>query len=395
MASELIGGLSTNPKDHLGEEEGGEEEGGPDGTLAAGELFWDKLVLFLATLIAALTAVDILTELLGGRAAVVCYVPEELNASESQDNFVQNFCARSVPDTQYLPVFVLIHGILIGAVHYAWKSSFSSRFHYFFSTAKNLARFRDERSGDFPPQNASIVRKLQVEFSAYNRHEVFTWYQLKLLAQFFIAVASVLVSFLVFDNFDVEFRCPQPDLEDSGAWPYPGETVNCIFASLRLFWLVRLVDLILLFLIVLSLTLGVLWSFSRHPDELSTKNAALFSFSTGLESSYYVPKSPFSGFFQSFCCKRCCPTLGDVKAHFLAPRIRNDLDFFRMLLYRADSGLAHAFWEGEVEIEQEALVELDQHLIWVHDVIDEGAHKRVIMGPSVSLEQPFIIHWHI
>lgn len=352
----VTGGLSTDPK-YL------EDETDAPDDLSAGELFWDKLVLFLATFIAALTAVDILTKLLRGETAVVCYVPEKLNASESQDRFIQNFCSRNVPDTQYLPIFVLIHGVLIGAVHYIWKSSFSSQFHYFFSLAKTLARVRDEKTGLFPPHNANIVRRLRVEFSAYSHCIIFMWYQIKLLAQSIIAAASLLVSFFVFNNFDVEFQCPRPNFETS-IWPYPGETVNCIFTSLRLFWLVRLVDVVLLFLIIMCLLWGLLWSICRHSNELSAKDAALFSFTTGLDSLYYVPKSALqnlSGF-----------KFSDIKRRFFIPRISTDLDFFRMLLYRTDSGLAHSFWDGEVEIELRALRELDQQLFFAYDVVDKG-----------------------
>lgn len=352
----VSGGLSTDPRDL------DEENDAPD-DISAGELFWDKLILFLATFIAALTAVDVLTELLRGGTAAVCFVPGELNASESDDSFIQNFCSRSVPDTQYLPIFVLIHGVLIGAIHYVWKSSFTSRFHYFFSLAKTLARVRDEKTGLFPPQNANIVRRLQVEFSAYSHRVVFTWYQIKLVVQVIAAVVSLLVSFFVFDNFDVEFKCPRPNLETS-IWPYPGETVDCIFTSLRLFWLVRVVDVTLLFLIIICLVWGLLWSVLRHPNELSARDASLFSFTTGLDSSYYVPKSALqnlSGF-----------KFSEIKLRFFVPQISTDLDFFRMLLYRTDSSLAHAFWEGEVEIYRGALRELDQQLFFAYDVVDKG-----------------------
>ena len=352
----LTGGLSTDPKD-LDEKDDTTDE------ISAGELFWDKLILFLATLIAALTAVDILTELLRGGTAAVCFVPAELNASESDETFIQNFCSRSVPDTQYLPIFVLIHGVLIGAVHYIWKSSFSSRFHYFFSLAKTLTHVKDEKTGLFPPHNANTVRRLQVEFSAYNRRVVYTWYQIKLVIQTIVVVVSLLVSFVVFDNFDVEFECPSRDL-NSSIWPYPGETVDCIFASLRLFWLVRLVDVTLLLLIIICLAWGLLWSVWRHPDELSAKDAALFSFTTGLDSSYYVPKSALQN-ISDF-------KFSEIRSRFFVPRISTDLDFFRMLLYRTDSSLAHSFWEGEVEIEIGALRELDQQLLLAYDVVDKG-----------------------
>ena len=45
------------------------------------------------------------------------------------------------------------------------------------------------------------------------------------------------------------------------------------------------------------------------------------------------------------------------------PRISTDLHFFLLLLYRTDSSLGHAFYEGQVYLELKALKELDQWLI--------------------------------
>ena len=161
MPEKLVEGLTSTTPDPKTLEDSSEEEEDSLGEPTR-EFSWDKLVLFVSTAIVALTAVDILTELLRGGDGVVCYVPEELNASESQDNFIQSFCSQNIPDTQYLPIFVLIHGVLIGAAHFVWKSSFSNHFNYFFSTTRHLARLREEKTGDYPFQNFSIIKKLQV-----------------------------------------------------------------------------------------------------------------------------------------------------------------------------------------------------------------------------------------
>ncbi len=163
MAEKLAEGASssTNPK-NLDDSSNADEDEDTLGGETTREFFWDKLVLFVSTAIVALTAVDILTELLRGGDGVVCFVPEELNASDSQEDFIQSFCSQSIPDTQYLPIFVLIHGVLIGAAHFVWKSSFGSHFNYFFSLARNLARLREENTGDYPFQNFAIIKKLQV-----------------------------------------------------------------------------------------------------------------------------------------------------------------------------------------------------------------------------------------
>lgn len=362
----LVEQASADPKD-LSDEADSED------TLVSHELFWDKAVLFLATVITALTAVDFLSEIFRGDTEAVCFVPEELNATESQDRFIQNFCSQNIRKIQYLPVFVLIHGFLIGALHYVWKSSFNNQFSYFFTHAKALCPFKDDDTGEYPYKNIVIIKKLQLKFSVYNRYRVLGWYRLKLVTQLCIALASFIVSFVVFaENFDSEFDCPSA--QNSGAWPYEGTTVKCISTSAQLFWLVRLVDIILLALVMVMLVWGILWmTLWPYPKELNYKQAALFAFTTGVEGTFYISKSILFYLGTTYLnvfrwigrkIRDCFPRRfqTQVEPPFV-PRISTDLHFFLLLLYRTDSSLGHAFYEGQVYLELKALKELDQWLI--------------------------------
>ena len=375
-AKQIAGGVSTNPKD-LDDDE--EEEAEGESVLSLRELFWDKLALFLATAIVALSGVNIFTDLLRGGSNIACFIPGDLNTSDSQDAFIHNFCAQSIPITQYLPIFLLVHGILIGLCHFMWKSSFNSHLGFFFSLAKGLIRLREEITGAYPTQNVTIIKRLELEFSSYRRRRVFTWYQLKIIAQFLVAVASLLVSFLVFTDFNVEFKCPRGGASGNTAtWPYPDLQVDCIFTSLRLFALVRIVDALFLALIIVILLWGILWTLWRHPQELNAKNIALFAFTTGLDGLFFVPRSVFGnplGFFRGLCSRRA---FEELKLRFFTPRIRTDLDFFLLLLYRTDSGLAHSFREGQIYLEHKALMELDHQLIKAKDEYDEGKRETLV-----------------
>lgn len=93
---ELAGRPGVNPQDL--DDTGGEEEE-TELSYALKELFWDKIVVFLTTAIIGLSAVDILTELLRGGSGIVCFVPDELNLTEGQEDYVNSYCAQSVPDT--------------------------------------------------------------------------------------------------------------------------------------------------------------------------------------------------------------------------------------------------------------------------------------------------------
>ena len=365
----------TDPKDLIEEEES-------ETTLVSHELFWDKAVLFLATVITALTAVDFLSEIFRGESGAVCFVPEELNATESQDRFVQNFCSRNIRKIQYLPIFVLIHGFLIGAFHFVWKSSFSNQFSYFFTHAKFLCPFKDEETGEYPYKNVVIIKKLQQKFAVYNRYRVLGWYRVKLVVQLLIAVVSVITSSTYFaENFDMEFTCPPAG--KTGAWPYENTTVNCISTSVQLFWLIRLVDFILLILVIGMLLWGIFWmTLWPHPKELNSKQAALFAFTTSVDNSFYVSKSTlhylgvtlanaFKWLADKFRKMFQNSSQNDIVLSFV-PRISTDLHFFLLLLYRTDSSLGHTFYEGQVYLEYKALTELDQWLIKSVQISKQG-----------------------
>lgn len=385
MAS-LVPTASADPKDLADEKEDPDEA-----IVTSRELFWDKVVLFLAATIVALTAVDVLSEILRGDTGSVCFIPEEFNVTESQDAYIQSFCSQRIRKIRYLPIFVLVHGLLIGAGHYVWKSSFSKNFNYFFTLTKSLSRFKDKDTGEYPYLNVAIIKKLQLEFSVYDRQKVFRWYLVKLVFQEIVAIASLVFSLSFFAlNFDASFECPHED-EDTSAWPYPGMIVTCISISVQLFWLIRLIDLILLVALIVLLLWGFLkMSIWPHPKYLNTKQAALFSFTTGIDSTFYVPKSDSHYIRAMF--RNAFYWIGDRVVALLrrrakdfdadpVPLISTDLDFFLFLLYRTDSSLGHAFYEGQVYLEHKALMELDQFLIGSRNLFEGG---RLQSGSSIK-----------
>lgn len=349
--AQLAGG--TDPK-QLDDSSEGEEESSLNDLSALKDVFWDRMIVFLTTAIIGLTALDILTELLRGGSEVACFLPDSLNVTEGQEAYINNFCAQSVPDTQYLPIFILVHGILIAGWHYIWRSSSASHFNYFISLASQLVRLSDDPQGFYPPKNLVIISKLASEFRTYKRSRILRWYQVKLLAQILTAVASLLLSFLVFTDFGVNFNCPRNPKTDQ-YWPLPGVEVQCIFTSLRLFSLLQVVDVLLLLCILVALVGALLWSVWRHPVELGPESVALFSFTTSVCTSYYVPRPMLHNVGSFF--RRC--SWQEINQRFLVPRLSTDLDFMLMMLYRTDSGLGHAFKEGQVYEEYRQLTEAD------------------------------------
>lgn len=345
-AAQSAGGPNLQELDETGSQEA-ENEG-----FFVKEFFWDKIIVLLTTSIIGLTALDILTELLRGGSGVVCFIPEDLNLSDDQSAYVNGFCSRSVPDAQYLPIFVLVQGILIAAWHYIWKSSFSAHFDYFFSLTSHLVRFRDELSGEYPLKNLRIINRLETEFCTYRKSGILRWYQVKLVLQLLTAIASILLSFLLFNDFNVDFTCRWRDPTNVTVTNVP-----CLFASLRLFYLVRIFDTILLVLIIIVAVLAFLWTLLRHTAELGYKRVARFSFCGGISPEHYVPKSLLS--------------VRGITRLFV-PRMKNDFDFLLMALYKTDSGLAHIFKEGQVERERNDLFQAENRYLTTYSFVDDG-----------------------
>ena len=93
------------------------------------DFFWDQLILYLSLMIASLTAVDVAIQFLrGASGGVACYTPyRDGNFTRDQASFVNSFCVRSLPWSQFFPVFTIVQGLLIAAPHYIWESVFKGQ----------------------------------------------------------------------------------------------------------------------------------------------------------------------------------------------------------------------------------------------------------------------------
>lgn len=331
------------------------------------EFFWDRIVLFLSSAILGLTALDIVTELLRGGSAVVCFPPGDLNLSDAQGQYVNTFCAQSLPPTQYFPIFVFVHGSLIAVCHHFWKSSHRVQLDYFFALAGDLSRLPDEETGDYPSKNYTIIKKLESEFSTYGRKELLQTYRLKLALQILLAAASLIATSVVFTEFDVSFYCPSKNVDADPFWPLSGTKVHCIFSSLRLFYLVHIADILLLVLILAVATCGLGWTALRHAAELGYGAVARFSLESGVAPHYFLPKPWITGLFAELRTRGIADT---VRTRFLSPSMESDLDFLLILLYRSDGGLGHAFREGQIHRELQRLVESDLQMLNLHTRLD-------------------------
>ena len=340
-------------KDTLKELEGRPEGEGEEGQNPPREFFWDSIILYVVYAILALTGVDVIFEFVRG-TELQCFSPN-VSVGDLQD-YVNNFCSESVPVAQYFTVFMFIHGLTIGIPHYLWLNHYAGSFNFFFQRASSLERLRDEKTGRYPESNDTIIEQLESVFQTYERNRIYIFYLAKLALQWALTVASFVFGIVYFTDFEQRFPCPlSQNATLDEAWPFPDEQVICNFSALRLLELLRIVDLFLLAIVFLGLSFSLIWCFGTHSTELGGDSVAAFSFQSGLDPKFFPSQLALRG-----------------------PRIRNDLDFMVMKLFRTDGGLGHVFKEVKVLMKIKRLDDEDKQKFDVYKQVQSTGTNRMV-----------------
>ncbi len=341
--------------------EGREDRSGKKDSFRPREFFWDSITLYVVSAIIGLAAVNVLTEFIRG-SSVACYAPSGEDISDSQEDYINNFCSGSVPRTEYFPVFIVVHAILIAIPHYLWLNHYGGNFDFFFKQASLLDRLRDEKTGDYSDKNRLIVQQLTLAFSTYKKNWMFILYVVKLVVQWLFTVAGLVVVAKVFTDFDETFYCPR-NATTNEFWPLDTK-VRCVFTSLRLLEVIHTADLILLVLLVICFTGSVFWCCSPiHSTQLGCKEVAKFVFESGMRPEHYVPNYLLS---QCHCCKPCPKLFTDIPWFSSNGCISTNLRFLVMKLFRTDSGLGFVFKELQVLQKVKYLNDDDQRRVNLH-----------------------------
>lgn len=333
-------------------------------TIKPREFFWDNVALFVASAIIGLAAVDVISEFIRG-GDVSCFSPHGSSLTVAQGVYINNYCAGHLPQGAYIPVFMIVHAILISLPHYIWLNLYGGNFDYFFQLASSLKRLREK--GEHGHENLVIVGQLVSTFTTYGRNKILHCYIMKLLVQLAFSLAGIGFVIVFFhQSFDSQFVCPNNhNSTENHFWPFETDVV-CVFEALNLLHSLWWAEIGLLGLVCFSLFWALVWCFTTHPQELGAKRVAQFSFQSGLALNYYVPSVPIP-----HCCKTGCQWLLRFFTSvpwfsFSGPRIQSDLDFLLMKLYRTDNGLGHVFREVQIEKELKILAEDDQRRLYLH-----------------------------
>ena len=318
-------------------------EAGQSSAPRSRDFFWDSIVLFVVFAILTLTGIDVVAEFIRG-SSVQCLLPE--NASASAD-YIKQICAGSLPRTEYFPVIITVHAILILAPHYIWLNMFGAKLDFFFQHVSLLVRTRDEKTGDYAKVNYIVSRQLEHAFKHSNW--MYYVYLFKLAIQFAVSAVGLAVVAKYYDDYQVTFRC-SGDSVGSEYWPLGSETVSCVFSSLRLLGQIRYFYYFFLSLGMACLLLAFFWCVSLHHSELGVENLAQFSFESTLPFTSYIPQLPLYS-------PTLCPPLWSFVhgllsylpycswTHSSDYNIQSDYDFLVVKLFRTEGGLAHILQE--------------------------------------------------
>ena len=344
---------STYPKQLT---EGGTEGDSKGTNLRSRDFFWDSVILYLVSLILALSAFDALTEFIRG-SGVACYI-EEGGTDDDLISYINSFCAGSLPVTEYIPAFIFIHGLAIAIPHYLWAANYGGQFDFFFSVVKSFDRFRESKTGKYSQKNVNLVRQLELAFTTYKRNCIFYSYFVKLILQLIFAMASLVISVSYFTDFDVVFRCPKYNNTDDPFWPITDQA-TCVFTSLKLLFWIRSVDIFLIALIILSILWAVGYCVIGHPTELGAKRVARFSFQSAIQSDFHVPSSWY--------CPRCFSHfITYISSPFTSPMVSTDLDFMLLKLFRTNAGLGRVFKDIQIDLALQTMIDEDLLTVLLH-----------------------------
>ena len=196
-----------------------------------------------------------------------------------------------------------------------------------------MDRLPSRETGKYREKNFEILKQLENHFV---KSYIFLMYVGKLLSQLCTVIVSMTISEAYFQNeyFSFTFEC-SVSIDQPPQGRISPIIVSCVYSSFRLFVLLKNLNIFLLSIALISLICGIVWCFIRHSEELGSKDVALFAFSSGLRPSDYPEEyihNPFN------------------------PRIRNDLDFLVLKLFRADSSHGFVFKDIQVTLKYSSII---------------------------------------
>ena len=316
------------------------------------DFFWDQAVKLLASGMLVLTLLEVLSSIRG--EAVQCLTPD--NYTRDQGAFINAYCTRSTHRTDYFLFLLVAQALLVYGPHFLWSSVYFGKLRYFSALAFSLDRHRDSKTGEFRSRNFVTVRALMETFGSTSI--IYVTYVVKLVIQLLVAVVFIVICATLFNEYDPAFDCPDDDslhlINDS--WPLD-EQIVCVLSSLNVLFPVWWANFVLLIGTVVASMCGLVWCGLNHQTKLNWSYVARFALQSGIQPLEYRPKSWKKRWFSKY---------------FKRYRIRSNLDFLFLRLYRDDVGRAQVLREVLIaQLIKEQEQRLQERLSFLRRVGDE------------------------
>ena len=95
------------------------------------DFFWDDWLSYIASAILALALIDLSVEFLAGSTlGVLCFI-NDTNREYDRDQtaYINSWCSRLLPYTEYYPLFTLVQGVLLLVPQYVFSFIYSTGTH--------------------------------------------------------------------------------------------------------------------------------------------------------------------------------------------------------------------------------------------------------------------------
>jgi hypothetical protein len=334
-----------------------------DDVITPRDFFWDRINVFLSTLLVVIGSLTIVTELLNENSNVACDFTNYDNISDSTVRYILTVCSPQGPTIQYLPIYLIVQGVLLLITHFIWKGMYLSQIEQFFSLVSTLKRIYSSTTNNYPHKNKSVINRIYSLYRTYDSYSMFYTYVIKIIVQFTISVIAIIISCLphTFNDFGTTFNC-----SSITNWPLSSrDPLTCVLVNSRLLQLIWCCNIILLGVLFPLFLVGVVWSFLRHRKELGYRDSAALSFLLGVAPAYAVGKPYFSNMYSDM--RSSSQRWSLIRKRFFQPRIVDDFHFLVMLLFVSDADLGNVFYEGQIQLEMERLFDTDQQLLETHN----------------------------
>jgi len=325
------------------------EQGAPP-PLERKPFFWDSIIFYLVSAILGLSVSGILVEFLRpDQNLVTCFTELE---NRAQYTYINSYCHKYLPTEEYFSVALILHAAALIVPHYLWKVYVSAQIDFFFNHAAKLETLRDRNTGKYPHKNFSIVEHMHKEF--YDRKIILILYVTKLAAQFVLVLLSLIVSIVIFQDFDVTFECHEEDIRGSQLFG----NATCAYARILFISVLRVADYVLLLVAMAVIAFGFYWCvLHTHPTELGHLATSLFCYDSCINSKYYKPKKRY--------------------------RLKNDFQFLLVSLFSTNAGLGRVFKSVQIanDIDHELsanLESLDSQDSMKHSIPGRGKLSGIV-----------------